>query len=740
MKKIIVLLFLCLFLNGLIIAGNNVIQPEIKDSFKVAEDSVIYITDNANFSYYASSGYGNSTDPYIISGIFFTAGEASIHIENTDAYCIIQSSVINGSGYYGIYLKNVSNLNITSTQFVEKKAAVLVDNCSRIAIDNIEVINDQSYNDYGVRIDNSDNIIISNSIFRVAEDGIQLWSSSRVAILDNEFINSGISLYNTKYVGTSIVITGNTVNDKPIGYLYNKHDMSINASLYGQLIGVQCTNIVVYDADVSHTNIGVQAIFSQGITVAQSVFSYNRIGVLIYESFYSNINNNDFMYNQHGLIGYFAVGSLVHENNFINNTGYGMWAWYGCSSYGVYLNNFINNGLGNARDDGGREDSHLTWVAARFSNSVSGMTLENVTVTIERAGFTYIAHSNEDGLLKLPVPVFGTYDVTIEKFRYNTISTSIDIEETGIHYFDVSMTKRDLGPGTGYIQARLMDGETPIEGAVVSVYSELDGAYYFLANYTTVTGGQYAGWANITGLYYDHYIFIATHPDYETMTFDNVIINDGLVGTYSIQMEKILTESLIYGGVFDFTNFNNITGANVTVYNAYNTFTSITDIEGVFIFRLPIGYYDMQISYDGYTTESTSLNVTEVGEYSGNPIIIYLTPENYTPESAPSSIINNYDNEQNGNYWDDVGAGFALASGGGYLIPGENLESPEDEYPLASMFINRELPIIEFSNPTTTATDMPTTYVGSDDILFYSSIIIGVVLVAVVLIWFRKQK
>ena len=106
------------------------------------EGSPIYVTNNNDFVVYADSGNGVAGDPYLIAGdILTSSGEASVYIQNTDAYVIITGCVMNGTGYYGIYLRSVNNLNITNCDIYDKSAAILIDNCSRIFVSETNITN-----------------------------------------------------------------------------------------------------------------------------------------------------------------------------------------------------------------------------------------------------------------------------------------------------------------------------------------------------------------------------------------------------------------------------------------------------------------------------------------------------------------------------------------------------------------------------------------------------------------------
>ena len=62
-------------------------------------DAPIGITHNDNFTLYASSGNGTEINPYLLTDLTIDgAGGSGISINNTDAYFVIQNSVITIKG------------------------------------------------------------------------------------------------------------------------------------------------------------------------------------------------------------------------------------------------------------------------------------------------------------------------------------------------------------------------------------------------------------------------------------------------------------------------------------------------------------------------------------------------------------------------------------------------------------------------------------------------------------------
>jgi parallel beta-helix repeat protein len=728
-----------LFLLGLFVMMMITVMPVYADG----EDAPIHIYSNSDFVLYSQfTGSGTVEDPYILDTEYIdTDAIAGIYIMNTDAYVLINNIHISGDGYYGIYLSNVDNLNITNGDIIGKAAAISILNCNRVLIDNIAIDN-KVVDDYGINIDKSDTIGIWNCHFNDAKYGLLIKDNYRISILNNVFTDSGISLYMTTQISTGIAMSGNLINGRPIGYLYGMHDASYDVAAYGQGILVNCVNVTVYNADISHTTAGIQFIACQSCVIEDSLIHNNQIGILLYESSYCRISRNNITANANGVLGYFATGTIINENNILSNTHIGLWAYYGCSSSVIYDNNFHLDGTPgnyiNAQDDGGIEDSQLIWVNIKFINPISGWPLNNVSVTIEQYDRTYTGYSNDMGLFKVPLPNLGPYNVTIEKFRYQTMNIlNYGDVQVGTNIYDIGLMKDNLGPGNGYVELRFLDGVTPVEGATVKVYSYLDGAYYLHSQYTTITGGVYAGGVNITGLYYDNYTVLVQHSGYEDKVVQQIVLPVSLGGSYpyigrfDISMTPNPTDAFIYGHIYDITNSSMIANVNITIINEVGQHASFfTDIDGFYnITNIPFGTYSAEISKDGYQTEYINFVIDSGGNQTFNPFNIGLVPNDYVPENPMGAVVNNWDNQIVGNYWGNLGGIIVLSSDGPYYIPGTNLGNPMDEHPLVA-------PYIRGVNMITTI-DMDSSYLFW---LFEFTIIIGIIaLIGIYTLYYRKR-
>jgi parallel beta-helix repeat protein len=96
----------------------------------------------------------------------------------------------------------------------------------------------------------SDNSISGNNITN-NYDGIALWYSSNNTVSGNVFFNDGLFAAGSY----DNVVVDNSVNGKPLVYFENVSDCIVDDA--GQVILINCNNIIVENLNLSHATVGV---------------------------------------------------------------------------------------------------------------------------------------------------------------------------------------------------------------------------------------------------------------------------------------------------------------------------------------------------------------------------------------------------------------------------------------------------------------------------------------------------
>jgi len=401
-------------------------------------------------------GSGTPDDPYIIEGwkINGTGYGNCIYIGNTTAYFIIRNCYLhNASGNSGIYHKN-SNVYLYNVDNGR------IDNCT---IENAEYCG--IYARYGnpqnniianntIRYNNGwsiyiegglNNIIGNNTIYGVPAyyDAIYVHISESQKILNNTIYNSGIRISGWLEDFTTHVISGNTVNGKPVYYFKNENGFTVPSDA-GQLILANCSDTTISGLHISNTSIPILLGFCSNITIENCMFNnntftalylyksddcvitnniftgYNRIGYGVYVGGNENIMKDNYFTDLHKgiLVQYGHVNNEIKFNTMVS-CEYGIYLWatdynaivyntiQNCVTWGIYVGSWCENNViyhNNFIDNGGTKQAHDSTGNNTWDNGYpsGGNYWSDFDEPSEGA-----YDNNSDGIVDLPYSISG---------------------------------------------------------------------------------------------------------------------------------------------------------------------------------------------------------------------------------------------------------------------------------------------------------------------------------------------
>ena len=181
--------------------------------------------------------------------------------------------------------------------------------------------------------------------------GLTISSSSENYLRRNLLFNNSHNLLVLGFWSISDFIhdidSSNYVNGKPVYYLINEQNLSINPATFPNIgylgvvnsSNVQITNLslsrngdgllvafspntLVENVEATYNLRGISLVCSPGIIVKNCNSSYNNLGMVVYYSENVNIKENNISHNGEGI---FLLGSnhnQIHHNNFIENYRY----------------------------------------------------------------------------------------------------------------------------------------------------------------------------------------------------------------------------------------------------------------------------------------------------------------------------------------------------------------------------------------------------------------------------------
>ncbi|GEM_PF-3145869 len=458
-----------------------------------------------------------------------------------------------------------------------------------------------------------ENNTISNNKYAI------LFESARnITLRNNTMINGGIDMGQYFVYSESIldyihdIDTSNTVNGKPVYYWKNRNGGAVPQA--GQVILVNCTNIIVENQNISHASIGMKIIYSSNVTVKNSTVSSNIHGIEIHRSSYDVISNNTAFSNSDGiyvrgnrnLVENNTLGSNIDagvlvvqsqnntlRNNTLANNKYGIYLQYSTKNNRVYHNIFQNN-TKNGRDDTGNNYWNATY-------PTGGNYWDDYNGTDQYSGPNQDI-PGPDGIGDTPYTNIGGGKGATDYYPIIRAANSTDTEPP----------VADAGPDQFvYVgETVTFNGSNSTDNVGITNYtwSFYDNSTIFLygmvVNYTFNNPGVYEVTLNVSDA--------AGNWDTDTM---NVTVNETTntsTPPYSYP---------IYGYVVDENN-NSISGATVTaIVPGYGTTTNMTDTQGYFTVDLG--------NIPGYTPspgDVVYINATYGGAYANHTLTVDGAP------------------------------------------------------------------------------------------------------------------
>jgi parallel beta-helix repeat protein len=142
--------------------------------------------------------------------------------------------------------------------------------------------------------------------------GILLMSTSNNSILRNTFSNGGLSVHDS--YGNSV--ENNSINGKPLVYLENVSNYTVDDA--GQVILVNCHDIVVQNLDLSNAGVGIEMLGTNYTEISHNNIT-NNAGIELRNSASNSISANNITNNGCGIYLMNSEDNSISGNNITNN-------------------------------------------------------------------------------------------------------------------------------------------------------------------------------------------------------------------------------------------------------------------------------------------------------------------------------------------------------------------------------------------------------------------------------------
>ncbi|MBD3408425.1 MAG: hypothetical protein GF411_20040 [Candidatus Lokiarchaeota archaeon] len=240
------------------------------------------------------------SDSMMVNDSFFLDCTYAIYSRYND-YSVYFNNSFSTCENTGIYVEYSTNSVLNNSIDQTDKSGVLLFNSPDTSV---------SYNNItdcgtaAINIISCDFAIVQSNMANRCS--ILLENSANCTVQDNELIHGGVNIAGSIVEDWLHIMSGNTVNEKPLAYLKETTNVELDGPLYGQVIFADCENISVEDGifDYSYTSSCIG--FCNNVSIRNvsmiSEIGVGGFGVYCYESSFCKIYNFSNSYSKNGIV------------------------------------------------------------------------------------------------------------------------------------------------------------------------------------------------------------------------------------------------------------------------------------------------------------------------------------------------------------------------------------------------------------------------------------------------------
>jgi len=454
-------------------------------SFVINSSNIIFDCNGSTFDRGYSSGskgvYNNGFNNVTIRNCKFQNYKCGFYLNNTVNNTLTESS--GDFGFYGIYLKNSMNVSIDNVTSNYNLGGTVLFNSTNSSITNLTSI----LNWYGIELDDSshnlidnvtfdgnlfalgifssfdnkiNNIFSTNNMYDIYLDdnssgnrisnskmtndfgiSVILFGSPKNVFVNNSFNDSYYSIYiegNSLNDFVQDMNSSNTVNGKPVYYLINQQNQTINNSNDPGFIGiVNSSNMTIRDLEIDRGGDGVLFAYTNNSKISNVSISNSYLGIALHNSFNNILDKLELTGNNS--VGIYFVNS---SDNLVNDTDISAILSL-FDVYSVYSNNtFLNTTYSTEFCLTGCEITRKWYLTVNVTNSTHvGYQDANVSVRDSLGSFLWSENTSSGGLTSRYVTVqyvenednitdFTPHNITVKKLGHYTNTTNLTINRT----------------------------------------------------------------------------------------------------------------------------------------------------------------------------------------------------------------------------------------------------------------------------------------------------------------------
>ena len=239
----------------------------------------------------------------------------------------IAGNIICSNGGHGIYLGDSYRNTICNNVICYNKnngISILQSKggCSDSSnIDNNTILLNKGFQIYA-NGEPSNKISYNKITDNIIHGDVALWYSDGNTIKNNNFLNGGLVLEDS----SGNTISNNLVNNKTLIYYEGVHSSTVENA--GQVILVNCQNIIIENQDLSNVYVGIQLFHTTGCIVSNNMISNNTYGIhILRESNGNNVDYNSILNNNWGVTIVYSNNNVISKNNFKDNGNHALFSY-----------------------------------------------------------------------------------------------------------------------------------------------------------------------------------------------------------------------------------------------------------------------------------------------------------------------------------------------------------------------------------------------------------------------------
>ncbi|MHA2335195.1 MAG: NosD domain-containing protein [Candidatus Hodarchaeales archaeon] len=291
--------------------------------------------------------------------------QRGIRIYGTTSATVVNNTCENNND--GIGLESATSVIVENNTCQSNNYGIRV----RSNSDSTEVRNNtvKSSNTYGINVRDgtTESTIVANNTLQDNPYGIYISLALTSTVENNTFTNDGLFIsLGTINAYLATTVEDNIVNGLSLGYLTNLEGTTVQTS-YGQLILINCTNVLVKDIDQSSSDIGIYVRYSSDVELRHITMDQNSLyGVYIYDSEFVTLinstisqsgdygvylrisnnvtltNNTIYQNNDDGIYMYDSDNCTINWNT-VEDNDYGIYMTSDSDNNTIHHNSFISN-------------------------------------------------------------------------------------------------------------------------------------------------------------------------------------------------------------------------------------------------------------------------------------------------------------------------------------------------------------------------------------------------------------